>query len=149
MLKTLRFGAAIVLTLTTQIALPVAAAPQKTQANTGEEIYVGVFGEGKDYARNVYLIPNSIRKRGDLRRFQKHDIYRQQQTSAKWGYKYVQTVGYWVANCQDGSIGVQKAEHFDAQGNPVGELTLELELKVPDPGSTKEKALDFVCDYEQ
>lgn len=139
-MKFLRLGAALAITLATQFVLPVSAAPQ--------EVYLGVFGEGEDYARDVYLLPNTIRSRGDLRRFQNRDVYHQQQDSAH-GYKYRQSIGYWVTNCREGTIDVQKADYLDNQGRKAGDLSWNLELKVPTPGSINEKTLDLVCDYRK
>lgn len=146
MLKSLRLTTALCALVAIQSALPVIATPQQQQPNTLKEVYIGRFSYDP-YTRDVYVLPSTIKVRGNLRRFQKHYIYHQEQESGVQKYKYQQSFVSWAANCREGSIGVQKSDHFDAQGKKVGSLLMDLELKVPEPESISEKALDFVCDY--
>lgn len=139
--------ATFALTLTAQITLPVAADPQKTRVDAREEIYIGVFGEGQSYARDIYLLPNTIRSRGDLKRFQTHDVYGQEQESGL-GYSYIQVIRYQVANCREGLTGVQKAIFIDKEGTKVSKSVSALQFQIPDPDTINERLLDFVCDSE-
>ena len=148
MLKTIGLYITLAIALTSSSVLSVSAAPKKTQP-LRQEVYLGVFGEGENYARDVYILPKTIQNRGNLRRFQKRDVYFQEQTGAVDKHKYRHSISFWAANCQEGSIGVQKSERFNALGNKVSELLIELDLKVPQLGSINEKALDFVCDYKK
>lgn len=148
MLKPLYLSAAVVMSLATQLAFPVVAAPQEQQASKPNEVYIGVFSFDESDIRDVYVVLNSIKVRGDLRRFQVRDIYQQDQFDELGKYKYRQTLGYWVANCREGSIDVQKVDYFDVNGSKSGEFLMELNLKVPQPESINEKKLDLVCDYQ-
>lgn len=146
MLKSLRLGTFIAAIATTQIAFPLIAAPQKTQIP--REVYMGVSLEDTSYINDVYIFPDTIRSRGDLKRYKERYVYRQPQEDVFGKYKYKQSIVYWTANCREGSSGAQKSEYYDAQGNKLGEFTSGLELKVPGSGSLNEKILDFVCDYK-
>lgn len=129
-----------------QIATPTVAAPQKRNPAAPKEVFLGTFAPGESYATDVYVVPSTIRNRGELRRYQIHDVYKQEQDAG--GYKFQQSIVFWVANCREGTSGAQRAENFNSQGNRVGELLMELKMKVPLPGSLNEKVLDFVCDYK-
>lgn len=109
---------------------------------------MGVFAFSESSVHDIYVIPGSIKQRGDMRRYQMHDVYRQDQTDAFEKFKYRQTISYWTANCREGKSDVQKSEYFDSQGAKLSESIWRLDLKTPDPGSLNEKTLDFVCDYK-
>lgn len=153
MLKSLRLTTAIAAFVTIVIAFPTAAAPEKVQPVSQKGIYMGAFGVGKTYARDIYLIPTTIQFRGNLRRFQTHNIYRQlQQVRSGYisgGAFYNQSINYEVVNCQDGTIDVQKSISFNEQGKQVNEMLLTPGPRIPEPGSASEKTLDFVCDYKK
>lgn len=117
------------------------AIPAKSQ----EQQYIGNFK-----GRKVYLLPQSIKPRGNLKRFQTRDIYTSEQTDLLDGYKYVQSINYWIANCTEGSIGFQKSINFDRQGNQIGEfVTAQLKFKIPAPNEMREQIIDSACDYRK
>ncbi len=146
MLKTLRSLALLTAVLASQFALRATAAPQKL---LNGEVYMGSFDESEPSAYDIYLVPSSIQPRGDMKRFQEHYVYRQEQDDELGGgYKYQQSIAYWVANCREGTSDLQKLDKLDAPGNKVGEFYTHFRLRVPEPGSAKEKALDYVCSYK-
>lgn len=124
-----------------QVIPPAIAFPAKGE----KQLYIGNFD-----GRKVYLLPQSIKPRGNLKRFQTRDVYRTEQTDPLNGYKYTQSVNYWTANCQEGSIGFHKSIDFDKQGNQVGEfVTPQLKFKIPAPNEMREQMIDSACDYKK
>ncbi len=45
-------------------------------------------------------------------------------------------------------MGIQKSIKFDAQDKKVSEPLYRPDMRIPEPGSAKERMLDFVCDYQ-
>lgn len=108
-------------------------------------LYLGNFGD-----RWAYLLPETIKPRGNLKRFQVQTIYKAEQTSRLDGHKYTTALLDWVANCTEGSIALQQSVHFDRKGNQAGKsITYDLEFEFPDPNDMREKILDSACDYKK
>ncbi len=127
-----------IISVTAQFIPFAYSAPKKSQA-----LYLGFFSN-----RWAYLLPETIKQRGNLRRFQVQTIYKIEQTSRLDGYKYTTSLLYWVANCTEGSIGLQQFIDFDSKGNQVGKSSYDLKLEFPDPNDMREKILDSACDYK-
>lgn len=137
-----------VLLLSSVLLICASTEPLAKQVETHpKEIFVGTFGAGQSYAQDVYLIPNSIRVRGDLRRYQTRQVFQQEQDTGL-GFKQKQAIVYSAVNCREGSKGIQRAISFNAEGRQVDDSIYTLELKVPPPGSTNEREVDMVCDYQ-
>lgn len=149
MLKSLHLSAVLFIQLIGAIALPCNAAPEQTQSSGNAEIYLGVAYPGEAYAARTYILPSTIKVRGDSRRFQTHDVFFHDQGEASEGSGYRQMFSYQVANCRDGKIGLQRADYFNTLGKWVDRLAPErLKMATPLPGDINEKVLDFVCDYK-
>lgn len=139
-------SAYLIAALISQFAPASIAAPA---INSTQEVYIGVFAPDKTYAQDVYVILPTIRVRGDLRRFQEHQIYRQQQNSA-FGYSYKEVISYRVVNCREGTSGMLRTIEFNSKGNQVNDSTSSnFQLTIPEPDSINEKSLDFVCEYKK
>lgn len=128
-----------IISITAQLISPAYSLPKKSQA-----LYLGFFSN-----RWAYLLPATIKQRGNLKRFQVQTIYNSQQTSRLDGHKYTTSLLSWVANCTEGSIGLQQFIDFDSQGKQVGSSSYNLEFEFPEPNDMREKILDTACDYKK
>lgn len=122
-----------------QLMLPGYSAPKKVAP-----VYLGFFSN-----RWFFLLPETIKTRGELRRFQTQRIYKTEQTSRLDGRKYTTSLLYWTANCTEGSIGLQELIHFDSKGNQINKFTYNLKFEFPSPNDVDEKILDTACDYKK
>jgi hypothetical protein len=96
------------------------------------------------------LLPETIKQRGNLKRFQVQTIYKKEQISRLDGYKYTTALLSWVANCAEGNIALQQSVHFDSKNRQAGlPSTYDLKFEFPDPNDMREKILDTACDYKK
>ena len=108
-------------------------------------LYLGSFSD-----RWAYLLPETIKPRGNLKRFQVQTVYKKEQTSRLDGHKFTTALSHWVVNCTEGNIALQQFVGFDSKGRQAGKpTTYDLEFQFPDPNDMREKILDSACDYKK